>query len=85
MLSSQFSGCRYQARSDTYNSGSIFPGRPDHHLLAGPLQRLTPTVFGVTLLATKHLPNWWDLLVLAAFSLGIYYWAVHSTMSREHV
>ena len=44
-----------------------------------------PTVFGVTLLATKHLPNWWDLLVLAAFSLGIYYWAVHSTMSREHV
>ena len=44
-----------------------------------------PTVFGVTLLATKHLPNWWDLLVLAAFSLGIYYWAVHSTMSHQHV
>lgn len=44
-----------------------------------------PTVFGVTLLATEHLPNWWDLLILAAFSPGIYYWAVHSTMSREHV
>jgi amino acid transporter len=44
-----------------------------------------PTVFGVTLLATKHLPNWWDLLVSAAFSLVIYYWAVHSTMSRQQV
>jgi amino acid transporter len=44
-----------------------------------------PTVFGVTLLATKHLPNWWDLVVLAAFSLAIFYWAVNSTMSREKV
>lgn len=44
-----------------------------------------PTVFGVTLLATKHIPNWWDLLVMAAWSLAIYYWAVYSTMSREKV
>jgi amino acid transporter len=44
-----------------------------------------PTVFGVTLLATKHLPNWWDLVIFAAFSLAIYYWAVTSTMSREKV
>jgi len=44
-----------------------------------------PTVFGVTLLATHHIPNWWDLGVIAAFSLAIYYWAVHSTMSREKV
>jgi amino acid transporter len=44
-----------------------------------------PTVFGVTLLATKHLANWWDLLVLAAFSLAIYYWAVQSTMSQAKV
>ena len=44
-----------------------------------------PTVFGVTLLATKHLPNWVDLGVLAAFSLAIYYWAVASTMSHEKV
>jgi hypothetical protein len=42
-------------------------------------------VFGVTLLATKHLPNWLDLGVLAAFSLAIYYWAVFSTMSRDKV
>ena len=44
-----------------------------------------PTVFGVTLLATKHLPNWVDLGVLAAFSLAIYYWAVASTMSHAKV
>ncbi len=44
-----------------------------------------PTVFGVTLLATKHLPNWWDLLVLAAFSLAIFYWAVHSTLPHDKV
>jgi amino acid transporter len=44
-----------------------------------------PTVFGVTLKATEHLPNWWDLVIFAAFSLAIYYWAVSSTMSREKV
>jgi amino acid transporter len=44
-----------------------------------------PKVFGVTLLATKHIPNWWDLVVIAAFSLAIFYWAVRSTMSREKV
>ena len=44
-----------------------------------------PTVFGVTLLSTKRLPNWWDLVIFAAFSLAIYYWAVASTMSREKV
>jgi amino acid transporter len=44
-----------------------------------------PTVFGVTLLATKHLPNWWDLLVLAAFSLAIFYWAEHSTLPHEKI
>ena len=37
-----------------------------------------PTVFGVTLLATNHLPNWCDLATIAAFSLVIYYWAVHT-------
>jgi amino acid transporter len=44
-----------------------------------------PTVFGVTLLATKHLPNWVDLGVLAVFSLAIYYWAVAVTMPAEKV
>jgi amino acid transporter len=44
-----------------------------------------PTVFGVTLLATKHIPNWWDLAVIAAFSLAIFYWAVASTMSHENI
>src|SRR5580692_5348340 len=44
-----------------------------------------PTVFGVTLKATQHLPNWWDLVIFAGFSLAIYYWAVSSTMSRAKV
>jgi amino acid transporter len=44
-----------------------------------------PTVFGVTLLATKHLPNWVDIGVLAAFSLAIYYWAVAVTMPAAKV
>ena len=44
-----------------------------------------PTVFGVTLLATNRLPNWWDLAVIAAFSLVIYYWAVHSTLPHQRV
>ena len=44
-----------------------------------------PTVFGLTLLSTKHIPNWWDLFVSAAWSLAIYYWAVSSTMSTEKV
>jgi hypothetical protein len=39
-----------------------------------------PTVLGVTLLATSHLPNWQDLAAIAAFSLVIHYWAVHSTL-----
>jgi amino acid transporter len=44
-----------------------------------------PTVFGVTLLATHHIAPWWDIGVIAAFSLAIYYWAVASTMSRAKV
>jgi amino acid transporter len=44
-----------------------------------------PTVFGVTLTATKHIPNWVDIGVIAAFSLAIYYWAVNSTMTQAEV
>jgi amino acid transporter len=43
------------------------------------------SVFGVHLVATLRLPNWVDLVVLAAFSLVIYYWAVYSTMSHAKV
>ena len=34
---------------------------------------------------TNHLPNWWDLAAIAAFSLVIYYWAVHSTLPHQRV
>jgi amino acid transporter len=43
------------------------------------------TVFGLTLDPTKNLPTWWDLLVIAAFSLAIFYWAVAVSMSKAKV
>jgi hypothetical protein len=32
--------------------------------------------FGVVLLAKQAIPFWWDLVVIAAFSLAVYYMAV---------
>ena len=32
---------------------------------------------------TFHIPSWWDYLIVAAFSLVIYYWAVATRLSRE--
>ena len=43
------------------------------------------TVFGLTLNPTLNLPTWWDLLVIAVWSLVIYYWAVAVAMPREKV
>jgi amino acid transporter len=42
-------------------------------------------VFGLALDSTGNLPQWWDLLVIAVFSLAIFYWAVYVTMSKEKV
>jgi amino acid transporter len=44
-----------------------------------------PTVFGITMAARQILPNWWDLAAVAAFSLVIYYWAVHSTLPHQRI
>ena len=44
-----------------------------------------PKVFGLTLLATQKLGNWFDLLVVAAMSLVIYYVATNSGLSTEKV
>jgi amino acid transporter len=52
---------------------------------AGRYDGSPPTVFGVTLTATHHVANWWDLLILGAFSLVIYFWAVYTTMSQAKV
>ena len=32
---------------------------------------------------TQRLPFWWDMLVVAAFSLAIYFWAMNSTLTAE--
>jgi amino acid transporter len=50
-------------------------------------------VFGLTLNPTlniggkhpSHVSEWYDLIIIAAFSLVIYYWAVHVAMSSEKV
>jgi len=42
-------------------------------------------VFGVTLVATHRLGNWWDLLAVAVMSLIVYYWASYSAMPVDKV
>jgi uncharacterized membrane protein len=34
---------------------------------------------------TNNLPLWWDLVVIVAFSLGIYYWAMYTKLPREEM
>jgi hypothetical protein len=34
---------------------------------------------------TGNIPFWWDMLVVAAFSLAIYYWAQASRLPREEM
>jgi amino acid transporter len=43
------------------------------------------SVFGLNLLSTHHLHQWWDILVLAAGSLVVYYLAVYTSMSTDKV
>jgi amino acid transporter len=50
-------------------------------------------VFGLTLNPTlniggahpSHVSEWYDLIIIAVFSLAIYYWAVHVSMSHDKV
>jgi len=34
---------------------------------------------------TNTIPLWWDLVVIAAFSLVIYYWALYTKLPREEM
>jgi amino acid transporter len=36
-------------------------------------------------LNTKTIPFWWDMLVVAVFSLAIYYWAMYTRLPREEM
>ena len=36
-------------------------------------------------LNTGHIPFWWDIVVVAVFSLAIYYWAMFSRLPREEM
>ena len=65
--------------------GPALAGRPAPAVLAGPLQRLAPHGVRRYHAGRLILPNWWDLAAIAAFSLVIYYWAVHSTLPHQRV
>jgi len=43
------------------------------------------TVFGIALNPQNHLPNWWDLAIVAAFSSIVYAWAVSVSLSSAKV
>jgi amino acid transporter len=34
---------------------------------------------------TNTIPLWWDMVIIAAFSLGIYYWALYTKLPREEM
>ena len=34
---------------------------------------------------TNHIPFWWDIVIVAAFSLAIYYWAMATKLSRAEM
>src|SRR5271165_214383 len=34
---------------------------------------------------TGHIAFWWDMLIVAAFSVAIYYWAMYTKLSREEM
>jgi len=42
-------------------------------------------VFGLTLVASQRIGNWWDLVAVAVMSLVIYYWATNSAMTTDKV
>ena len=44
-----------------------------------------PKVFGLTLLSTHRIGNWWDLLIVAVMSLVVYYVATNSGLPEEEV
>src|SRR5262249_28577725 len=34
---------------------------------------------------TNNIPFWWDMVIVTAFSLAIYYWAMATRLSREEM
>ena len=68
-----------------WKSATVAAGLPDrhrHHLLAGAVQRRRRWPPPVN---TNNIPFWWDLLVVAGFSLIIYYWAQATRLSRNEM
>ena len=36
-------------------------------------------------LNTNRIPFWWDMIIVAAFCLAIYYWAMVTSLPREEM
>ena len=82
-------GVRPAAAAAGLEVGGVAAGVADrhgHHLLAGPVQRrrssdkhpLPPT-------NTFHIGFWWDILVVVAFSVAIYFWAMRTKLPRDEM
>ena len=61
------------------------PDRHGHHLLAGPVQRRSPAKTPLPPTNTGNIPFWWDMLVVAGFSLVIYFWAMATRLPRAEM
>ena len=71
-------GVQQAAAAAGLEVGGVAAGLPDRHghrLLAGPVRaRATPAI-----------PFWWDMLIVAVFSVVIYYWAMATRLPREEM
>ena len=81
-------GVRPAAAAAGLEVGDLAAGvadRPGHHLLAGPVQRGRSDKHPLPPTNTFHIGFWWDILVVAGFSLAIYYWAMYTKLPREEM
>jgi hypothetical protein len=42
-------------------------------------------VFGLTLVASKRIGEWYDLVIIAAMSLAVYYTAIYNALPKAKV
>ena len=82
-------GVRPAAAAAGLEVGGVAAGLADrhgHHLLAGPVQR-RPLEYKHPLPPTNtfHIGFWVDILVVIAFSVAIYFWAMRTKLPRDEM
>ena len=78
-------GVRPAAAAAGLEVGGLAAGLADrhgHHLLAGPVQRRRRTAAPAN---TSNIGFWWDMLIVAAFSVAIYFWAMRTKLPRDEM